>query len=337
MTEDFTVDFFDSIEPYDIYDHIPDEPKPDLRSTVLAELSSVKDKDFKSLVFGFLVRIVPEAKILNVARYFDTGLDFSATLTKLDGLENTTALFRAVKKQGSGALLPIMQNEKAWGVLYRLFEYDDSNSINVEELDELLQGGACSNELFEFLLASEDELAIGILSTLSLKPEQAERLAKPAEKQDISIRQNENGWYLCSDAEPRLVRSMANQSCSLVNGNLLVKFTGKFGGLCLEDFSDETGKTFLAGHWYSPVGDRTRDGIRTAFDNGEFRVDIDKSEWTYMRPAFSTTRARSPVSSRLMRSLLVLRAKKFVKETPDRLPDRIGRQSRADYRVMNYE
>ena len=85
---------------------------------------------------------------------------------------------------------------------------------------------------------------------------------------ELKIKPGHRGWWLCSEAEPRLAESMSHEAVVLVNGALLMKFVGKFSGLCVKNYITKDGFSFVEGNWYAPTDDTSRKVIRSAYNAG---------------------------------------------------------------------
>lgn len=134
-----------------------------------------------------------------------------------------------------------------------------------------------------------------------------------------------SGWFLCSSSEQRLRASVQNGAVVYVNPGLLVKFMGRLTALCIDSFSTQNG-TFVAGNWYSPVGE-TRTVLETSFDNGFVKPEVKTGEWSLMR-SLKDARASEDVldSSRSEVDLL-----------PEVGPETINGISRKFFRQKNRE
>lgn len=104
-----------------------------------------------------------------------------------------------------------------------------------------------------------------------------------ADTTDLII--NPYKYVACSEAEPRLeVAFKTRKTMVLGDGNLLMKFFGRPIALCLNTFTTENGVTFVAGNWYSPLGE-TRKEIKADYDRGIQRRVALGAKWVLVRSA----------------------------------------------------
>lgn len=143
---------------------------------------------------------------------------------------------------------------------------------------------------------------------------------------NFQVTSSHDDWMLCPTAEDLMQESLRNQAVVLVNGALLMKFTGKLTGLCTRSFST-TGATFLEGNWYSPVDPESRETIRQVFDRGEPRVSLTEGLWIILRSVDDSPKGeRVLVSSRLSAANL-----------PVSFPGTIRGIQRREFRMKNFE
>mgnify|MGYP000267581228 CR=1 FL=1 len=147
---------------------------------------------------------------------------------------------------------------------------------------------------------------------------------------EFQIKVGHESWWLCGEAEPRLVDSIHNRAAVLVNGFLLVKFKGKFSGLCTRTTTVPSGQTFIEGNWYSPTGE-LRSAIKNGFDAGDAKLSIPAGEWAMIRP-LANDQSRGLVANDVLEQ-----ARNYAARIPERLPDQIKGMSRRDYRSRRDE
>lgn len=164
----------------------------------------------------------------------------------------------------------------------------ESNRYSLDDLPELLSDETMI-ELITIMTKSIDKFKfeLSMLLTqinINLLPLDVIEKIKPITMQSEFKLKPENGsWYICGSGEPRLLNSIEDGAVVAVNGNLLVKFVGKFSAFCTETFTTREGYTFMQGSWYSPVDEASREAIKSAFDNAVGAIELGESEWAFMR------------------------------------------------------
>ncbi|MDO8609497.1 MAG: hypothetical protein Q7R95_03030, partial [bacterium] len=230
-------------------------------------------------------------------------------------------------------------------LLETIFTHHSSNRLNVGHI--LKQSGVEINQLpdllndrviYNLISVMADNLekhrfTLGtILSqiTLSNIPQSViDKLAPIMSNMEFAIKPENQNWYLCGMAEPRLRRSMEKGAVILINHVLLAKFDGKFSALCLQNITTKSGATFLAGNWYSPTDSASREALKTTFDAGNAKIDLTQGEWTIMRP-LAEDHGKTPAE-------ILEEAKKYAEKLPDTLPMEIDHMSRKRYRETEHE
>lgn len=99
----------------------------------------------------------------------------------------------------------------------------------------------------------------------------------------LQLVNEQNGWFLCSDAEERARRALEKDMLVLVNNNLLVKMMGKMTAICTESVITPSGDMFDSGYWYSPCDMGGRKTIEEGFNRGFMRIDLTNGQWIKMR------------------------------------------------------
>ena len=228
--------------------------------------------------------------------------------------------------------------------LQSLFNTSESNELN----RNLQRNGLRLVDLPDLL---NDQLILDIIEIMSQYPEDfrfqlgalltqipAEKLPKHLLKRlqptlidsEISLKAEHGGWFLCSTSEPRLLDAMGDHALMLVNGNLLLKFNGKFSALCLNTFTTN-GAIFVEGNWYSPSDEASKQFLRDTFDNGLAKVALQQGEWILMRPVQGDKRKNKSAQE------IIDKAKAYVLRMQDTLPDRIRNRTRQEYRNLKRE
>ncbi|NCS97709.1 MAG: hypothetical protein GW762_03935 [Candidatus Pacebacteria bacterium] len=102
---------------------------------------------------------------------------------------------------------------------------------------------------------------------------------------DITLRPGFKDWYLCLNSEKYLLEAAETDQVLLVNDFLLVKGTqnGLRAGLCIKT-TVVNKTTFLAGCWYSPTSQETREVIDSGLKQRKKTISVPTSEWGFMRP-----------------------------------------------------
>lgn len=115
-------------------------------------------------------------------------------------------------------------------------------------------------------------------------------IAAPEEPKDMKFildSENRDNWRLCEKAEPRLMGAIKDNGVIVIGEQddplLLLKFSGRISALALRDFSDQNGKIFREGSWYSPKRE-TKKLLVEAFEGGQGRIVIPEGEWVAIRP-----------------------------------------------------
>lgn len=205
----------------------------------------------------------------------------------------------------------------------------ERDKIKISELPKLLNNDAIYS-LLDGMLDNRDKyrFQIGALLTqltLTELPDNIkEELKTVTSDYEFRIELGHDFWYLCPEAETRLLTSLRNNSLLLVNEKLLTKFKGKLSAICLDTFSTEDGQTFVEGNWYSPTEKKLRNQIRTAFDKGTSRVELQKGTWALMRPITDTQNKNAET--------ILKSAKRKAENLPEILPPFIGKRTRKAYR-----
>lgn len=182
-----------------------------------------------------------------------------------------------------------------------LWDYIKKSGISKEDLSGLFQ-----REAFYPLLSlmldnpKQYKMQLGVIfSEVSLHdiPEEMLNKLKPvASKLGYSLESDHGEWFMCEDAEPRLLESMKEGGYIVMTEKgaprLLAKFMGKLSALCLEDFTTN-GEVFIKGNWYSPVSQELRLLIGETFDIGKGKVEVQGGEWAFMRPVKDLPEIRS--------------------------------------------
>ncbi|MBP9781513.1 hypothetical protein KBC89_02555, partial [Candidatus Woesebacteria bacterium] len=143
---------------------------------------------------------------------------------------------------------------------------------------------------------------------------------------ELQIRVGYETWWLCGESEPRLIESIRDRAAVLVDGFILIKFTGKFSGLCVQTTTLANGQSFIEGNWYSPIGG-LRDQIKQEFDSGNSKIAVSTGEWAMIRPVANDGRNGFTANE------VLEQAQAYVASMPDSLPDRIRGQQRREYRL----
>ncbi len=143
----------------------------------------------------------------------------------------------------------------------------------------------------------------------------------------LTVQPSFASWYLCSDAEPRLLQAIHDQAVLLVNGTLLLKFDGKFSAVALATTPLVDGTHLVAGCWYAPVDHREE--LRSAFDRGESRCCV-AGQWTLLRELRECDQQAEVCS-------LFQQAQRCAATLPAQLPPQIGRRTRESYRSSLHE
>lgn len=162
-----------------------------------------------------------------------------------------------------------------------------------------------------------------IASARDLSVTSRERLHIRETKERFSQNRGHSTAELCKEAEEKLEASMGNKSVVAVNDKFLVKFNGKFIGLCTDTFSTPTGDIFLAGNWYKPFSGQLRTQLKEAYLQGYAKIHVEEGAWTLLRAADPNGALSVPN--------LVKTAQEHIAMAPDRLPDIIGGLSRQEY------
>jgi len=234
-------------------------------------------------------------------------------------------------------------------ILERVFQAGESMYINLGEvlsrtgnnvgdLGEVLNDESIYG-LLTFLAAYPDRyrFQLGELLTsirLDNIPEKLQRLIAPLMGDyECKLKPDNGSWYLCGQAEPRLKESLRKQAVVLVVGGggeplILVKFQGKFSGICLQNVQ-VGGGTMLAGNWYSPTDSDLKRLLRTAFDAGTARVTLGRGEWTIMR-GLREYDGEGPESQ-------LDRYREYARQLPENLPRIIDGVDRARWRQTSDE
>jgi hypothetical protein len=171
-----------------------------------------------------------------------------------------------------------------------------------------------------------------ILSQVNLTnlPDKVKAKIKPTlTDTEMQLLPEHGRWWLCGAAEPRLVQSLQDNAILLINNKILMKYNGKFSGICLETFANKEGYTFIEGCWYAPTDDISRTAMRTAFDQGDATLNFNEGVWVILRPLSNT---RNISAGELLEY-----AKKQAYNLPPTLPQIINGKSRAEYRNENRE
>lgn len=75
---------------------------------------------------------------------------------------------------------------------------------------------------------------------------------------------------------------------------------------------------FMDGIFYSPVDDKTRDGIKDALDGGISRIDLTDGTWTVMRGAEDSKLSSQNTFARLME-----RTRDKMQAMPEKMPETV--------------
>jgi hypothetical protein len=208
------------------------------------------------------------------------------------------------------------------------------SAINPTHLPSLLND-RIMYDMLAIMLQNPDDFRFQIGAMLSqmtyfvLPNEVKARLEPIVSQYEFRIEMGHKGWFLCSDAEPRLLAAMKKKVVVDVNDSLLVKGKGKLTALCYETFTTNDGYTFVEGMFYSPLDNASRSAIREAFDDGVGHVTIPTANWAIMRQV---------MDHGLHKADGILQIAKTCADTlPDQLPETIGRKTRKEYRESEEE
>jgi len=214
------------------------------------------------------------------------------------------------------------------GISEKLAEMPQMDILDMAQLDvisELIALAVKNIEKYRF--------QIGVLLSLvpfsDLPPETRIALRPVVSSLEQTIKPGHTGWYLCPEAEKRLVDSLADDAVVLVNDSILIKMAGKFSGLCVKNYKTKDGFVFVEGAWYSPSDAVSRRDIREANDRGQARVEIDGGEWSLMRAIED-----SPVKEA---DMLLAVAKGYAENLGNSLPQTINGLSRKEFRERKIE
>lgn len=216
----------------------------------------------------------------------------------------------------------------------QIFSRTDSSDIEHQEIEAQLKlvGKEFVSALIKLMLKNKERFAgpLGALCTMIPEKDLKENkvLLDTIRKTELKLRPKNGSWYLCSDAEPRLLESLIDGAYVAVNDFLVVKAVGKMSGLCVRDYVSADGYTFIKGNWYAPTDIDTRETIKSALDNGISGINMKKGEWARMRKV---------KKSRLTAAGLMEFVSTQVERKPDVFPETIRGMTRQDYRTQKHE
>jgi len=274
--------------------------------------------------------------------------ELNATIKRLD--RHSKKIFEILRTQTISTQLLIFFEALLVSDESSFFESRLRAKINGDEIADVLTG-----ELFEVLLeAMTDNLQqylfqVGVILSLADKvniPSTiVEKIRVMGTELEITIKPNEKSWWLCSASEKRLRKAMTDDAVLLVNDYMLVKFVGKLTALCTHTHSARNGQVFIEGNWYSPEDDLLREQIRSAFDAGFSRLEIN-GDWLLIRSLTALTNNFRDGSIRgaLIQPLIRVKNRrlmkqiiKYIDQLPDNFSQNIDGQSRYDYRTNKHE
>jgi hypothetical protein len=204
-------------------------------------------------------------------------------------------------------------------------------NLSLNQIPEILSNSVVTM-LIEIMADDSDKykFQLGVLLsqvTIEKLPESLIAKLKPViANLELHIRVGYETWWLCGQAEPRLIESIRDRAAVLVDGFMLLKFSGKFSGLCIQTTTLANGQLFIEGNWYSPIGG-LRDQIRQEFDSGNAKITVSTGEWAMIRPVANDG------TNGFAANEIIEQARTYASSIPDRLPDRIRGQQRREYRL----
>ncbi|MCK9351612.1 MAG: hypothetical protein WCT49_01240 [Candidatus Paceibacterota bacterium] len=202
---------------------------------------------------------------------------------------------------------------------------DVSQTVHLPIVSELIGIAVKNIEKHRFHIG----MLLSMIPFSELPPETRVALRPVVSSFEQTIKPGHTGWYLCPEAEPLLVESLANDAVVLVNDSILVKMAGKLSGLCVKNYKTKDGFVFIEGGWYSPSDADSRRIVREANDRGDARVEVAGGAWSLMRSVED-----SPDKSS---DLLLAVAKEYSSKLGTALPDTIEGLSRKEFREKKIE
>lgn len=235
-----------------------------------------------------------------------------------------------------------VQGEHKFSLLKTIFENDQTLSLQaslfnrnipVSELGKLYSSDESIFALLRVMLKKPDKFRFQAGVILSQIPvsciprDIADQLRPYVANLEMSVTSDAKSWFLCAQAEPRMIEAARNGMVVRVNDSFLVKGIGKLAALCLDNTVTKDG-TFLAGNWYSPRDEKTRREIKSALDEGKSTLVIP-GQWTLMRPLadYNGLTAEEHLSG----------ARKYAWHMPEVFPSKIGNFTRKQIRESREE